>query len=97
MSLTLIFHDTIVNQPEPASTSPSDIRAYPNPTPNYVTIEAASLQHVELYDNEGRKLEDYDANGNETITINVANRSTGIYYLRIHAGDNVTIQKLIKQ
>ena len=97
VSLTLIFHDTIVNQPEPASTSPSDIRAYPNPTLNYVTIEAASLQHVELYDNEGRKLEDYDANGNETITINVANRSTGIYYLRIHAGDNVTIQKLIKQ
>lgn len=97
VSLTLIFHDTIVNHPESASTSPSDVRAYPNPTLNYVTIEAAGMQHVELYDNEGRKLEDYDANGNETITINVANRATGIYYLRIHAGDNVTIQKLIKQ
>ena len=97
VTLTLTFHAKSIPGEEPEETPDNDVKAYPNPTLNFVTIEANDMQHVELYDNEGRILEDYDADGKNKLTINVGSYSTGIYYLRIHSAAGVTIQKLIKQ
>jgi uncharacterized ubiquitin-like protein YukD len=52
---------------------------------------------VELYDNEGRRLQDYDTYGSAKITIDMTQYVTGIYYLRVHRPNNVVIQKIIKQ
>lgn len=79
---------------EPAA---SDIQVYPNPTTSVVNVEASGLQHVELYDNDGRTLADYKASDDSRITFDVFGLSTGVYYLRIHTSDGVTIQKLIKK
>ena len=74
------------------------LHVYPNPTTSRVTIEStAAMSHVELYDNEGRRLQDYNTRNANDITIDVSNFPTGAYYLRVHTADNVTIQKLIKQ
>ncbi len=74
------------------------LRVYPNPTTSRVTIEATeAISHVELYDNEGRRLQDYNTRQNDNITIDVSHYPTGAYYLRVHTADNVTIQKLIKK
>lgn len=74
------------------------IRIYPNPTTSRVTIEASeTMSHVELYDNEGRRLQDYNTRNNDNITIDVSHYPTGAYYLRVHTAGNVTIQKLIKK
>lgn len=74
------------------------IRVYPNPTTSRVTIEASeTMSHVELYDNEGRRLQDYNTRNNDNITIDVSHYPTGAYYLRVHTAGNVTIQKLIKK
>ncbi len=74
------------------------LRVYPNPTTSRVTIEASeAMSHVELYDNEGRRLQDYNTRNTETTTIDVSHYPTGAYYLRVHTADNVTIQKLIKK
>ncbi len=97
VNLTLTFHAKSIPDEEPQEAPVNDVKAYPNPTLNFVTIEANDMQHVELYDNDGRLLEDYDAEGKKKITINVGSYSTGIYYLRIHSAAGVTIQKLIKQ
>jgi hypothetical protein len=74
------------------------IRVYPNPTTARVTIEATeAMSHVELYDNEGRRLQDYHTRQSDNLTIDVSHYPTGAYYLRVHTADNVTIQKLIKK
>ena len=62
-----------------------------------VNVEADGLQHVELYDNDGRTLADYTTADGRSVRFDVFNLSSGIYYLRVHAAGNVTIQKLIKK
>ena len=93
ITLTLTFY---ANVSIPQVTK-SHVLVYPNPTTARVTVEAESMKHVELYDNDGRRLADYDTYGNDEITIDIKHYSTGIYYLRVHAADGVTIQKLIKK
>lgn len=96
ITLTLTFQGTLSTE-KPEAIVTHYVKVYPNPTMNYVSIEADGIQHVELYDNDGRLLENYDANGRAKITIDVTDRSTGAYYLRIHSAGGVTIQKLIKK
>ncbi len=75
----------------------STVKVYPNPTTSRVTVEATELKHVELYDNEGRRLADYIDAAGEKLTIDLDRLSTGVYYLRIHTNEKVTIQKVIKK
>ena len=79
------------------ATTKSEIKVYPNPTTSIVTVETEGLSHVELYDNEGRRLENYYAEQGDSLTIDVSNYSSGVYYLRVHTRDNINIQKLIKR
>ena len=76
----------------------SQIRVYPNPAVSRVTIESSeAMSHVELYDNEGRRLRDYQTPDRDHVTLDVSTYATGAYYLRIHTAGNITIQKLIKK
>ena len=80
------------------ATTQSKIHVYPNPTTSRVTIEATeAMSHVELYDNRGSRLQDYNTHNNKDITIDVSLYPAGAYYLRVHTAGNVTIQKLIKK
>ena len=96
VTLTLTFTSGL-DMPEVEVTRESTIKVYPNPTTREVTVEAEKMSHVELYDNEGRRLADYDANSNDKIRINVTHLSTGVYYLRVHTPQSVTIQKIVKK
>lgn len=79
-------------------TTQSRIHVYPNPTTSRVTIEATeAMSHVELYDNQGRRVEDFNARNSNDITIDVSRYASGAYYLRVHTDGNITIQKLIKK
>ena len=80
------------------ATPANRIKVYPNPTTSRVTIEATeAMSHVELYDNQGRRVEDYNTRDNNNITIDVSRYPAGAYYLRVYTAGNVTIQKLIKK
>ena len=94
VTLTLTFTSNVA-LPEVAHKA--EVKVYPNPTTASVTVEATGLQHVELYDNDGRRLADYDATAAEQLTIDVRRYPTGAYFVRVHAADGVTIQKLIKK
>ena len=78
-------------------TTVSKVKVYPNPTTSYVSVEATGLKHVELYDNEGRRLADYTDRASDKLTIDLDRLSTGVYYLRIHTNEKVTIQQVIKK
>jgi len=94
VSLMLIF--TGGTGIEEVEVTNADIKVYPNPTLGEVTIEAEQMSHVELYDTEGRRLQDYYANSDK-LHINLNHLSTGMYYLRIHTPNGVTIQKVVKK
>ena len=80
------------------TTAQNRIHVYPNPTTSRVTIEATeAMSHVELYDNQGRRVEDFNARNSNDITIDVSRYASGAYYLRVHTDGNITIQKLIKK
>ena len=96
ITLTITFTGGL-DIPEVEVTPTATVKVYPNPTTSEVNVEAEQMSHVELYDNEGRTLADYDAYGNDKIRINVNNLATGIYYLRIHTPTAVTIQKIVKK
>ena len=82
---------------QPAEIHLAELRVYPNPATSRVTVEIEGLRHVELYDSEGRRLQDYTTRNEGSLTIDVSHYATGAYYLRVHTSDNVIIQKLIKQ
>lgn len=83
---------------EPVQVHTTRILVYPNPTTAQVTVETDGLSRVELFDNEGRRLQDITApHGSDRLTIDVSYYPTGLYYLRIHNSEGVNIQKLVKK
>lgn len=97
VSLTITFFGNTDIPEVTDEPTAADIHVYPNPTTSVVNVEADGLQHVELYDNDGRTLADYTTADGRSVRFDVFNLSSGIYYLRVHAAGNVTIQKLIKK
>ena len=91
LTLTFTAGQGVVNV-----SSRTDIRLYPNPTLSVVNVEAEAMSRLELYDNEGRRLADFTAEGDK-ISIDLTGYSTGVYYIRIHTPSGVTIQKVIKK
>jgi hypothetical protein len=74
-----------------------NVNVYPNPTTSIVNVEAEGMTHVEVYDNEGRRLQDYDAAGRDKITIDMTKYVSGVYFVRVHSPKTVLIQKVIKE
>ena len=92
VTLTLVF----ANGQDPNEEG-SKVNAYPNPTISVVYVEADGMSHVEVYDNEGRRLQDYDATNTSKITVDMRPYTSGIYFIRVHMPKEVVIQKIIKQ
>ena len=95
VTLTLTFSGTpgVVDVEETP-----DVHVYPNPTVNVVHVEAEGMTHVEVYDNEGRVLQNRDVeNGAVTTTLDLSYYASGIYYIRVHTPSSITIQKVVKR
>lgn len=73
------------------------VKVYPNPSASVVNIIASTnLQAVELYDVQGRLLQLgtlNEANG----TLDISQRATGIYVLKIKTDAGVKVEKIAKQ
>jgi len=67
-------------------------KIYPNPANGNVTIEGKGLNHVEIYDIQGRKISDY-SNVSEKLQMNVNSFNNGIYFVRLYAENSVIIVK----
>ena len=96
VTLTLTFRTSSTDIPEVEET-PTTVNVYPNPTTSVVYVESEDMTHVEVYDNEGRRLQDYKAYGSNKVTVDMTPYVTGVYFVRVHSPHGVTIQKVIKE
>jgi hypothetical protein len=75
------------------------ITVYPNPADNIINIysPATYLESVEVYDVRGRRLaEDIDDEQN-SVTLNVTDLETGIYFVKINTEAGEVTKKIIKE
>jgi hypothetical protein len=94
VTLTLTFHSST---PDPDIEHGSKVKVYPNPTTSWINVEADKMSHVEVYDNEGRRLQDYDADGKQKVKVDLSYYASGVYFIRIHTPESVIIHKVIKR
>lgn len=72
------------------------ITVYPNPTNGLVNIKAASvLQSIELYDIQGRLLQTGTLKDTQA-DLDMSQRQTGIYLLKISTHEGVKVERIIK-
>jgi len=69
-----------------------NINIYPNPTANFITIKTDNKSDITIYDNSGRVILSNNSNG--TITLDLTNLNSGVYYLKI---DNTTKRFIINK
>jgi Leucine-rich repeat (LRR) protein len=71
----------------------SSIKVYPNPADGIVTISAkAEIKSVQLYDVQGRLLQ----SGSGDI-LDVSNRTSGIYFVKIITDKGMNVERLVKK
>lgn len=73
------------------------IKIYPNPTYNFVNIEAKQeITSASLFDIFGKLIQNHFVNKKD-LTINMENLAAGIYFLKVSSGTNEETIKLIKR
>jgi hypothetical protein len=97
VTLTLTFHSDGNNEDIVEVDQKAEVKVYPNPTVNTVNVEADQMSHVEIYDNEGRVLQNRDTYDASHVTLDLSYYPSGIYYIRVHNPNGITIQKVIKR
>lgn len=71
---------------------------YPNPTTGLVTIQNTnvSIQRIEVYDVYGKLLNSVEVNDN-TITLDVTNFASGVYFTRIMTENGMVTKRIVKK
>ena len=74
----------------------NDFVIYPNPTTGNFTVSGEGLNHIEVYDVQGRKLLSHTANLTPQTSINVSHLQGGIYFVKMYSemGD-VVVKRLV--
>ncbi len=75
-----------------------EIRVFPNPTSDYVTIEIMQLQDpsIEVFDLTGRQINMPVRSFENFIEINLTDFSVGMYLIRIINGDKILVERVLK-
>jgi hypothetical protein len=72
------------------------IAVYPNPTGGQINISAATIiQSVQLYDIQGRLLQTAMRN-ESTVSIDISDRQSGIYFVKVISENGISVQKVVK-
>jgi len=75
----------------------ASISMYPNPTHSILFIEGSEVvKTVELYDVFGRLLQT-NINSTEKTSIDLSNRETGIYFLKVTTDKGQKVEKIMKK
>ena len=77
------------------------LKIYPNPTTGLLKVEIYNLPEgqtaqIWLYDMSGRLVTTFK-DVSSTVNVNISNQSTGIYLMKIEAGEYRTEWKIIKK
>ena len=75
----------------------SAIAIYPNPAKNTVAISSGDIiETVSLYDLQGRLLGSENADS-ENFSMDISNRSSGIYLLKVETAAGIKTERLVKE
>lgn len=75
----------------------TNIKVYPNPVNEQLTIEAEGLvKNIEVYDISGKLLAILNPNSN-SIVVNFAKYASGIYFIKIEGEAGILTQKIVRQ
>lgn len=76
---------------------PNDnIRIYPNPNSEYITIDGYSnLLSISIYDVTGKIINRFDEPNNESVSINTSEFLDGTYFISILTNTGITTKKII--
>lgn len=73
------------------------VALYPNPTKGNVTINCDNtIKHVELFDVQGRILQNKIETNNNT-QLDISNKPNGLYFIRITTENGIKVEKVIKE
>lgn len=76
---------------------PSLIQVFPNPAENNFTVNLTRLAGsdftLQMFDAQGKMVENRTGLGNEVVTINTQGLPSGIYFVKINAGESVYLLK----
>ncbi|NQT77056.1 MAG: T9SS type A sorting domain-containing protein [Bacteroidetes bacterium] len=87
--LTTEIHEIPVSKVDP------DVHIYPNPTHDKLTIKSGKLiRRIEIFNSSGEKLFDKKFR-NAITTLNMAAYPEGIYIVKIHREEDISVQKVL--
>ena len=75
------------------------LNIYPNPAVEFITLELmanSSKTEIKIFNTLG-ELMNYSISTNQKVKIDISNLSDGVYILEVVSGENISIQKFIKQ
>jgi hypothetical protein len=95
-TFTIIANQTSVLSADNFLTSETNLLIYPNPTSNKVNLKSinSDVKQVEIYNLQGKRVLNM-IDFNETMDINVANLSKGIYLIKAKTTNKTSSKKLI--
>ena len=73
----------------------NNISIYPNPTTNFITINAENITSVKIINITGKIISSYEVTDNST-TIDLSNIEKGIYFVKINTENSTYTKKIIK-
>ena len=73
-----------------------NINVFPNPTTDFVTVEAEGLKEVEVVDLMGKVVKSISAISN-TLRLGFESLSNGLYYLSVRTEDGIIIRPIVKK
>lgn len=75
----------------------ASVKIYPNPTSGFVKIDAAgTIKSVQIFDIQGRLLQHSFVNEN-SVLLDVSDRSSGMYFVKVLTEKGIKVEKLIRE
>lgn len=90
------YQDLSLESVKEIDNTSNDIKAFPNPFKESITMITPQKVSIEIYNIEGQVLKTID-NADSKTTIDLKNLTSGVYFLKARIGENVIIKKIIKQ
>ena len=76
--------------------SDKDIKMYPNPASDKITIEGITKAEIELFNLQGQVIKAISVSGNKT-SMDISNITNGVYSIKIKTDRGIVVKKLLKQ
>ncbi|MBQ4205056.1 MAG: T9SS type A sorting domain-containing protein, partial [Bacteroidales bacterium] len=87
------IHDYVTAHTDGVNEMQKDVKVYPNPAYDQVTIEAEGLNHITLINTLGQIIYDASVDG-EVVNISLADVEEGIYLVRISTRNGVSVRQI---